>query len=628
MKALDFKRIKQLCHLEATPNISAWFFFNSLPSTQQFLKARIRQDNQSRLEICLTHMQTAGIGRRGNKWSSPRGNLYVSFRWPLKQTSQQALPIGIAIALSLAKALNAALESPRITVKWPNDLMANDQKVAGVLLELVPNRSLEKEMVVGLGLNLSLPPDSNNLATTLLALDPSADLEQLAAKSITHILQTLTYFEKYGFSYFQKEWPMLDYFQQSAVTVQREENAPDYGFIQSIDALGRLEFYSAITGLNHNLGVHAFQLRKQDLLYCQVGGSVRDELLKREHHDHDWVVLGQTPAGMQARGFIPVGKHFPVFLHPKTHEEYALARTERKAGQGHQAFHFFASPKVSLQADLLRRDLTINAMAKLPHGEIYDPFAGQIDLANRWLRHVSPAFQEDPLRVLRVARFAAQLAPYHFKVAPETKALMHKMVTSGECQHLSTERIWQETEKALCSDSPAFYFHTLSEIQADKALFQYVPTPADIERLTWISTHTPKLHFRYLLLLAHTDQPLLKAPVLPKQLLELQQLFYQYQTAFQTLLQASPSKILQLLRKTDALRRQARWQQLIQACQYYWQRPGSHIAFDANEYGQELIALQQTLVAYKLHIDPKSTLLPEQQVTQQYVKLVEKFLKN
>lgn len=194
-----------------------------------------------------------------------------------------------------------------------------------------------------------------------------------------------------------------------------------------------------------------------------VGGAVRDRLLGRPIHDRDWVVVGTTPAQMRARGFQQVGKDFPVFLHPKTHEEYALARTERKRGPGHRGFTCDASPDITLEADLARRDLTINAMAEDADGRVIDPFDGASDLAARRLRHVSPAFSEDPLRVFRVARFAAVLG---FSTAPETLALMGEMARSGELRSLSAERVWQETEKALRSAQPSAYFSLLGRCQA------------------------------------------------------------------------------------------------------------------------------------------------------------------
>ncbi|MBO9482756.1 multifunctional CCA tRNA nucleotidyl transferase/2'3'-cyclic phosphodiesterase/2'nucleotidase/phosphatase [Salinisphaera sp. G21_0] len=202
----------------------------------------------------------------------------------------------------------------------------------------------------------------------------------------------------------------------------------------------------------------------------RVGGAVRDQLLGLPVKDNDWVVVGATPGQMKDLGYQPVGRDFPVFLHPQTKEEYALARTERKTGHGYAGFSFYTSVDISLEEDLLRRDLTINAMAEDQHGNIIDPYGGQEDLKNRRLRHISPTFQEDPLRILRVARFAARLAPLGFQVAKETLELMGNMVNNGEAAHLVPERVWQETSRALMEPSPSVYFQTLESCGALQAV--------------------------------------------------------------------------------------------------------------------------------------------------------------
>lgn len=202
-----------------------------------------------------------------------------------------------------------------------------------------------------------------------------------------------------------------------------------------------------------------------------VGGAVRDQLLGHPYHEKDYVVVGATPQQMLANGFEPVGKDFPVFLHPKTKEEYALARTERKAGMGYHGFEFYTDPSVSLEDDLIRRDLTINAMAMDDEGQIYDPYQGQRDLELRLLRHVSDAFIEDPLRVLRIARFAARYHALGFKVAPETLTLMQSLSTSGELQALTPERVWKETSRALMEANAEVYFEVLRSCGALKVLF-------------------------------------------------------------------------------------------------------------------------------------------------------------
>jgi len=193
-----------------------------------------------------------------------------------------------------------------------------------------------------------------------------------------------------------------------------------------------------------------------------VGGAVRDRLLGIAVYDRDWVVVGATPEQMRAAGFRPVGKDFPVFLHPDTHEEYALARTERKAGRGYQGFEFHSAADVTLEQDLLRRDLTINAMAESVDGALIDPYGGRADLDARLLRHVSPAFAEDPLRVLRVARFAARFHHLGFRVAAETLALMRQLTAADELADLSAERVWKELERALGEPAPHTFFHVLA----------------------------------------------------------------------------------------------------------------------------------------------------------------------
>jgi tRNA nucleotidyltransferase (CCA-adding enzyme) len=195
-----------------------------------------------------------------------------------------------------------------------------------------------------------------------------------------------------------------------------------------------------------------------------VGGAVRDELLGRQAGDRDWVVVGSTPDDMVKRGFIPVGSDFPVFLHPYTKEEYALARTERKSGKGYRGFTFYAGADVSLEDDLKRRDLTVNAMAKTSDGELIDPLGGQKDLRQQVLRHVGPAFEEDPVRVLRLARFAARF--FEFRIAPETIALCQRMVELGEADALVPERVWQEVSRGLMSEQPSRMFEVLMECEA------------------------------------------------------------------------------------------------------------------------------------------------------------------
>jgi tRNA nucleotidyltransferase (CCA-adding enzyme) len=202
-----------------------------------------------------------------------------------------------------------------------------------------------------------------------------------------------------------------------------------------------------------------------------VGGAVRDELLGRPVLERDWVVVGATPEQMEQAGYRPVGRDFPVFLHPDTGEEYALARTERKTARGYRGFNVQASPEVTLEQDLMRRDLTINAIAKDEDGNLRDPYGGVRDLEDRVLRHVSPAFVEDPVRVLRVARFAATLSPLGFAVAPATRDLMRQLVDSGELDSLVPERVWQETRRSLETDGPDVFFATLRDCGALGCVF-------------------------------------------------------------------------------------------------------------------------------------------------------------
>ena len=232
----------------------------------------------------------------------------------------------------------------------------------------------------------------------------------------------------------------------------------------------------------------------------RVGGAVRDRLLGRPVTEVDWVVVGSSAEEMQAKGFRPVGADFPVFLHPVTGEEYALARTERKSGRGYGGFTFYASPEVTLEEDLIRRDLTINAMAEDEQGQLIDPYGGQSDLAARQLRHVSPAFAEDPLRVLRVARFAARYAELGFTVAPETQMLMRQLAESGELLALTPERSWKEISRALMEPRPDVFVQVLRDCGALKELFPEVDllfnSTAPLKDGTQTSKHTLKVLHR------------------------------------------------------------------------------------------------------------------------------------
>jgi tRNA nucleotidyltransferase (CCA-adding enzyme) len=264
-----------------------------------------------------------------------------------------------------------------------------------------------------------------------------------------------------------------------------------------------------------------------------VGGAVRDELLGLPAGERDWVVVGGSAAELERLGYQRVGHDFPVFLHPETREEHALARTERKRGTGHKGFEVSAAPEVTLEQDLQRRDLTINAMARSADGVLVDPYGGQRDLAAKLLRHVSPAFVEDPLRVLRVARFAARFAPLGFTVAPETQALMRGIAASGELATLTPERVWNELAKALATDRPSVFVQVLRDCGALAVLLPEldalfgVPQPAahhpEIDSgvhtlmvLDLAAKLTPDLEVRYAALLHDLGKGTTPKDLLPK----------------------------------------------------------------------------------------------------------------
>ncbi len=335
-----------------------------------------------------------------------------------------------------------------------------------------------------------------------------------------------------------------------------------------------------------------------------VGGAVRDELLGRPNADRDYVVVGATPKTMLAQGFRPVGKDFPVFLHPQSHEEYALARTERKSGHGYHGFTFHAAPDVTLEEDLARRDLTINAMARATDGTLIDPYYGQRDLQARILRHAGPAFAEDPVRILRIARFAARFND--FTVAPETMALMRDMVASGEVDHLVAERVWQELAKGLMEDQPSRMFAVLRDCGALARLLPEVdalfgvPQRPDYHPEIDTGIHTMMVidqSARYGLTLAgrfaalthDLGKALTPADVLPRHIgheersyrlteqlcqrlrvpndcRDLALLMARYHGNIHRAVELKASTIVGLLEKTDALRRPDRFRQLLEAC--------------------------------------------------------------
>ncbi len=339
----------------------------------------------------------------------------------------------------------------------------------------------------------------------------------------------------------------------------------------------------------------------------KVGGAVRDRLLGRAVTDVDWLVVGATAEEMLAQGFRPVGDDFPVFLHPKTQEEYALARTERKSGRGYGGFTFYASPDVTLEEDLTRRDLTINAMAEDEHGQVIDPYGGQKDLDARLLRHVSPAFAEDPLRVLRVARFAARYAPLGFSVADETLALMRELSESGELSALTPERSWKEISRALMEERPDVFIQVLHDCGALKAMLPEVdalfgvPQPEAhhpeidtgahvLSVLRQCAEHKQPLTVRWACLLhdlgkgltppeewprhiahEHRGIKLIKAVnercKAPRDCQELAVLVGEYHTHGHRALELKASTLLELLQSFDIYRRPQRFEEFIAACE-------------------------------------------------------------
>jgi tRNA nucleotidyltransferase (CCA-adding enzyme) len=309
-----------------------------------------------------------------------------------------------------------------------------------------------------------------------------------------------------------------------------------------------------------------------------VGGAVRDDLLGLPVKDRDHVVVGATPDDMLARGFRPVGKDFPVFLHPETNEEYALARTERKTAPGYKGFAFHAAPDVTLEQDLARRDLTVNAIARDEDGTLVDPYGGRADLAARVFRHVSPAFAEDPVRILRLARFAARFPD--FTVAPETMALMRAMVAAGEVDALVAERVWQELARGLMECKPQAMFAVLAESGALAhvapelaTLWQGMAMPADVgAALSRCAAEDATLAQRYAVLGAYAGHaaplPLLdglaKRLRVPKDCIDLALLAARERAALHTVQPGEAEALVALLERCDALRKPARFQELLE----------------------------------------------------------------
>ncbi len=312
-----------------------------------------------------------------------------------------------------------------------------------------------------------------------------------------------------------------------------------------------------------------------------VGGAVRDELMGLPVKDRDYVVVGATPEQMKAAGFIPVGKDFPVFLHPTTHEEYALARTERKTAPGYAGFAFHAAPDVTLEQDLQRRDLTINAIAQDHDGKLIDPCGGQADINNKLFRHVSPAFSEDPVRILRLARFAARFA--EFSIAPQTVTLMRHMVETGEVDALVAERVWQELARGLMELHPSRMFEVLRECEALKRLMPEVDFLFAISfekvmsELDLVAHAGASLPIRFSVIAHHLSDvhlvdELSRRLKLPNDVKELAVLAAREREAISIANKMPAEEIVKLLERCDALRKPDRFSDLLKLneliCQY------------------------------------------------------------
>lgn len=338
--------------------------------------------------------------------------------------------------------------------------------------------------------------------------------------------------------------------------------------------------------------------------YC-VGGAVRDELLGRTVTERDWVVVGATPEQMEAQGYRPVGKDFPVFLHPQTHEEYALARTERKTARGYKGFQVYAAPEVTLEQDLARRDLTINAIAKDADGKLIDPYHGRRDLKAKVFRHVNDAFVEDPVRILRLARFAARFPD--FTVAGETMALMQDMVQNGEVDALVPERVWQELARGLMEPKPSRMFNVLRECGALKVLLPEldrlfgVPQPAQhhpevdtgihvMMVVDYAAAQKYSLPVRFAALTHDLGKGTTPADVLPRHIgheersvsllkevckrlkvpndcKELAHIVAKFHGKIHKVFEMRPGTIVQFLYDTDALRQPERFEEFLRACE-------------------------------------------------------------
>jgi len=401
----------------------------------------------------------------------------------------------------------------------------------------------------------------------------------------------------------------------------------------------------------------------------KVGGAVRDELLGLPSNDNDWVVTGATPAQMVAAGYRQVGKDFPVFLHPETQEEYALARTERKTGPGYHGFVVNAAPNVTLEEDLSRRDLTINAMARDQANLLIDPCGGQADLENRVLRHVSSAFSEDPLRILRVARFAARFAGLGFELAKETCHLMAAMVQDGELLTLAAERVWVETERALAGPQPRVFFTVLRQCGALAVLYPELdqlfghPQPEKFHSEIDTGEHTlrvldqivelsaePDVRFAALVQdvgkgetipdewprhIGHEQRSvemigaLCQRLKLPKAYRELAVLVVRYHSHCHRVFELKPSALLKILESLDVFRRPQRFEQFLLCCEA--DARGSHgyesEAYPQAQYIYHAYEIVKAITAASLVAEGLSGLELAKQLRQQRIEALDILMK-
>jgi len=337
-----------------------------------------------------------------------------------------------------------------------------------------------------------------------------------------------------------------------------------------------------------------------------VGGAVRDQLLQRPVKEQDWVVVGGTPEELLAQAYTQVGKDFPVFLHPKTKEEYALARTERKTGKGYTGFECEFSPEVTLEEDLCRRDLTINAIAQDEHQQLIDPYGGQKDIAQKILRHISPAFSQDPVRLLRVARFSATFPD--FRVASETQILMQQMVNEGEVDALVPERVWREFEKALGEQAPARFLEVLQTSGALTILFPAIKRHYQKCKtyLLAATQKTPLVLERFVVLMQALDsiaaiEKLCQDYKLPNQFARMATLVKKYEDRYMDIPQASPEDVLDTIKSLDSYRRPERFEQWLDLCKITASIIHADSARDYEKYSQVymgcLAQLQQQVIS-------------------------------